>query len=316
MNGGKSNSENNKMNGKSNSEVYSLFIKEKASEASLHRSLTQAGKERDYAYNEMKKSQSTHQLAVAKHEKLQHELEQKKMTVELIYDAWKRIDAVNNNVDVGVCKNKMDGINDKVDVVRCDNDTVGISMPVGDHVGNGGMSVGQNEKKAMDTSLPVGVVIHVGVDNDGKNDVLTKGLVGAGNGEGDGRCGTGEFDNEEEANDALLVQAAKETEALLVTGQIKRVSTREVSLNMNMDSGFGGDGGIKSGSTLSVPSQDAGSPGRKKGSSALAIISPERQVNEETNKAKTKASAPHLNIGSVDSLKPAAALAKRARKAK
>jgi hypothetical protein len=65
-----------------------------------------------------------------------------------------------------------------------------------------------------------------------------------------------------------------------------------------------------------VLSQDAGSPGRKKGSSALAIISPERQVNEETNKAKTKASAPHLNIGSVDSLKPAAALAKRARKSK
>ena len=102
--------------GKSNSEVYSLFIKEKAGEASLRRSLTQAGKERDNAYNEMKKSQSKHQLAVAKHEKLQHELEQKKMTAELIYDAWKRIDA-DNNVDFGVCKNKMDGINDKVDVV-------------------------------------------------------------------------------------------------------------------------------------------------------------------------------------------------------
>ena len=49
--------------GKSNSEVYSLFIKEKAGEASLRRSLTQAGKERDNAYNEMKKSQSKHQLA-------------------------------------------------------------------------------------------------------------------------------------------------------------------------------------------------------------------------------------------------------------
>jgi hypothetical protein len=304
---------NNKMNGgKSKSEVYSLFIKEKASEASLRRSLTQAGKERDYAYNEMKKSQTTHQLAVAKHEKLQHELEQKKMTVELIYDAWKRIDAVNNNVDVGVCKNKMDGINDKVDVVRCDNDTVGISMPVGDHDGNVSVSVGQNK------SLPVGVGIHVGVDNDGKNDVLTKGLVGAGNGEGegDGHCGTGEIDNEEEANDALLIQATKETEALLATGQIKRVSTREVSSNLNMDSGFGGNDGMKSGSTLSLPSQDAGSPGRKKASPALVIISPERQANEVKNKTTTKASAPHLSIGSVDTLKPAAALAKHARKAK
>ena len=299
--------------GKSNSEVYSLFIKEKAGEASLRRSLTQAGKERDNAYNEMKKSQSKHQLAVAKHEKLQHELEQKKMTVELIYDAWKRIDAVNNNVDSGSCNDKkMDGINDKVDVVRgCDNDTVGISMPVVDHDGNVSVSVGQNK------SLPVGVGIHVGVDNDGKNDdVLTKGLVGAGNGEGDGRCGTGEIENEEEANDALLVQAAKETEALLATGQIKRVSTREVSSNLNMDSGFGGNDGMKSGSTLSLPSQDAGSPGRKKASPALVIISPERQVNEVTIKTTTKASAPHLDIGSVDSLKPAAALTKRARKAK
>ena len=264
--------------GKSNSEVYSLFIKEKAGEASLRRSITQAGKERDDAYNEMKKSQSKHQLAVAKHEKLQHELEQKKMTVELIYDAWKRIDAVNNNVDSGSCNDKKrDGINDKV------GDTVGVGT-------------------------------HVGVDNDGKNDVvLTKGLVGAGIGEGDGRCGTGEIDNEEEANDALLVQAANETEALLATGQIKRVSTREVSSNLNMGSGFGGG---ESGSTLSLPFQDIGSPGRKKASPALAIISPEQQVNEVTNKTTTKASAPHLDIGSVDCLKPAAALTKRARKAK
>ena len=83
-----------------------------------------------------------------------------------------------------------------------------------------------------------------------------------------------------------------------------------------MDSGFGGDDGMKSGSTLSLLSQDAGSPGRKKASPALVIISPERQVNEVTNKTTTKASVPHLDIGSVDSLKPAAALTKRARKAK
>jgi len=261
---------NNKMNGgKSKSEVYSLFIKEKASEASLRRSLTQAGKERDYAYNEMKKSQTTHQLAVAKHEKLQHELEQKKMTAELIYDAWKRIDA-DNNVD-----------NDKVD-------TVGISMQVVDD-GNVSVLLGQNNEKARDTSLPDGVGIHVGVDNDGKNDGLsTMGSVGV-NSDGNGHCGTGEFDNEEEANDALLTQVAKETEVLWATGQMKKVS---------------------------ATSEDAGSPRKEKGSSALAIISPERKVNEETNKVKAKASAPHLSIGSVDTVKPAAALAKRARKAK
>jgi len=272
---------NNKMNGgKSKSEVYSLFIKEKASEASLRRSLTQAGKERDYAYNEMKKSQTTHQLAVAKHEKLQHEMEQKKLTAELIYDAWKRIDA-DNNVDFGVCKNKMDGMNDKVD-------TVGISMQVVDD-GNVSVLLGQNNEKTRDTSLPDGVGIHVVVDNGGKNDGLsTMGSVGVNN-DGNGHCGTGEFDNEEEVNDALLTQVAKETEVLWATGQMKKVS---------------------------ATSEDAGSPHKEKGSSALAIISPERKVNEETSKVKAKASAPHLSIGSVDTVKPAAALAKRARKSK
>ena len=275
---------NNKMNGgKSKSEVYSLFIKEKASEASLRRSLTQAGKERDYAYNEMKKSQTTHQLAVAKHEKLQHEMEQKKLTAELIYDAWKRIDA-DNNVDFGVCENKMDGMNDKVD-------TVGISMQVVDD-GNVSVLLGQNNEKTRDTSLPDGVGIHVHdvVDNDGKNDGLsTMGSVGVNN-DGNGHCGTGEFDNEEEVNDALLTQVAKETEVLWATGQMKKLSA--------------------------TSEDDAGSPHKEKGSSALAIISPERKVNEETNKVKAKASAPHLSIGSVDTVKPAAALAKRARKAK
>ena len=257
--------------GKSKSEVYSLFIKEKASEASLRRSLTQAGKERDYAYNEMKKSQTTHQLAVAKHEKLQHEMEQKKLTAELIYDAWKRIDA-DNNVDFGVGKNKMDGMNDKVD-------TVGISMQVVD-VRNVSVLLGQNNEKTRDTSLPDGVGIHVHdvVDNDGKNDGLST-------------MGSGEFDkNEEEANDALLTQAAKETEVLWATGQMKKVSA--------------------------TSEDDAGSPHKEKGSSALAIISPERKVNEKTNNVKAKASAPHLSIGSVDTVKPAAALAKRARRAK
>jgi len=38
--------------------------------------------------------------------------------------------------------------------------------------------VGQN-KKVRDTLIPVGVGIHVGVDIDGKNGVLTTGLVGS-----------------------------------------------------------------------------------------------------------------------------------------
>jgi hypothetical protein len=49
-------------------------MKEKASEASLRRSLTQASREHDIAFAELKKSQASHVLAVSKHEKLQAKL--------------------------------------------------------------------------------------------------------------------------------------------------------------------------------------------------------------------------------------------------
>ncbi len=77
---------------KSKDDVFALFMKEKASEASLRRSLTQASRERDLAFAEMKQSRASHVLAVSKHEKLQAELRQKIMAVELIHSAWKKMD--------------------------------------------------------------------------------------------------------------------------------------------------------------------------------------------------------------------------------
>ena len=76
---------------KSKDDVFALYMKEKASEASLRRSLTQASRERDLAFAEMKKSQASHVLAVSKHEKLQAELRQRIMAVELIHSAWKKM---------------------------------------------------------------------------------------------------------------------------------------------------------------------------------------------------------------------------------
>lgn len=59
---------------KSKDDVFALYMKEKASEASLRRSLTQASREHDIAFAELKKSQASHVLAVSKHEKLQAKL--------------------------------------------------------------------------------------------------------------------------------------------------------------------------------------------------------------------------------------------------
>ena len=91
---------------KSKDDVFALYMKEKASEASLRRSLTQASRERDLAFAEMKKSQASHVLAVSKHEKLQAELRQRIMAVELIHSAWKKMeDEVKEmTVDDGLLK--------------------------------------------------------------------------------------------------------------------------------------------------------------------------------------------------------------------
>ncbi len=103
---------------KSKDDVFALFMKEKASEASLRRSLTQASRERDLAFAEMKKSQASHVLAVSKHEKLQAELRQRIMAVELIHGAWKKMeeevkemavdDALLKGSAVGTCAMAME----------------------------------------------------------------------------------------------------------------------------------------------------------------------------------------------------------------
>ena len=68
--------------------LFEVLMKEKLLEASLRRSVSQLGKERDNAFAAMKKSQLEHTLAVAKHENMQSELRQKIVTVGLIREAW------------------------------------------------------------------------------------------------------------------------------------------------------------------------------------------------------------------------------------
>jgi len=70
--------------------LFTLFMKEKATEASVRRALTEASKARDVAFSDMKKSQAAHVLAVSKHETIQTELRQRTMAVMLIHDAWKK----------------------------------------------------------------------------------------------------------------------------------------------------------------------------------------------------------------------------------
>jgi hypothetical protein len=71
--------------------LFTLFMKEKATEASVRRALTEASKARDVAFSDMKKSQAAHVLAVSKHETLQTELRQRTIAVMLIHDAWKKV---------------------------------------------------------------------------------------------------------------------------------------------------------------------------------------------------------------------------------
>ena len=73
-----------------NDELFAVFLKEKENEASIRRSLVQAGKERDNAFADMKKSQSKHAVSVSKHEKLQAELRQKVLLIQLVHDSWKK----------------------------------------------------------------------------------------------------------------------------------------------------------------------------------------------------------------------------------
>lgn len=71
-------------------ELFAVFLKEKENEASIRRSLVQAGKERDIAFADMKKSQSKHAVSVSKHEKLQAELRQKVLLIKLVHESWKK----------------------------------------------------------------------------------------------------------------------------------------------------------------------------------------------------------------------------------
>jgi hypothetical protein len=71
------------------------LLSEKACEASLKRSYTAAGKERDVAFAELRKAQYKHMSLLSKHEKLQEELKQKATMVGLIRDAYTKAKLAN-----------------------------------------------------------------------------------------------------------------------------------------------------------------------------------------------------------------------------
>ena len=69
-------------------DLLSVFLREKESEASCKKQVALAGRERDAASQMLRKSQTDHSIAVAKHDKLQGELRLKSITVELVRSAW------------------------------------------------------------------------------------------------------------------------------------------------------------------------------------------------------------------------------------
>ena len=72
------------------------LLSEKASEASLKRTFTAAGKERDDAFTEFRKAQYKHSVLHSKHKQIQSELEKKSITVKLIQDAYSKVVGTNS----------------------------------------------------------------------------------------------------------------------------------------------------------------------------------------------------------------------------
>ena len=91
-------------------DLLSVFLREKESEASCKKQVALAGRERDAASQILRKSQTDHSIAVAKHDKLQGELRLKSITVELVRSAWESAkadagvkDIVDNELKVSAC---------------------------------------------------------------------------------------------------------------------------------------------------------------------------------------------------------------------
>jgi hypothetical protein len=71
-------------------DLLSVFLHEKESVSSCKKQVALAGREHDAASQGLRKSQTDHSIAVAKHDKLQGELRLKSMMVELVRSAWER----------------------------------------------------------------------------------------------------------------------------------------------------------------------------------------------------------------------------------
>ena len=180
--------------------LFTLFMKEKATEASVRRALTEASKARDVAFSDMKKSQAAHVLAVSKHETLQTELRQRTMAVMLIHDAWKK-STLENPSDL---KKGDDNI-----------ETLANGVEPGD---NGATNPDDSKKSANNVETNVN-----GVEPGVNATITTLGGSTAtlGNIEKPGDCGAinldGTIDTNETTTDKLMVEAHEEAfEKLMV----------------------------------------------------------------------------------------------------
>ena len=118
-----------------------IYLKEKASEASMRRSVFQAARELDLAYGALRKSQASHKSSVSKHAKLQTELQMQGVKVRVLHDAWKKATKNNQGDDNGAgggVENVASVTGNDVD----DGDFVGSNAKTGDD--NGAAGGGEN----------------------------------------------------------------------------------------------------------------------------------------------------------------------------
>ncbi len=203
--------------------LLTLFMKEKATEASVRRALTEASKARDVAFSDMKKSQAAHVLAVSKHETLQTELRQRTMAVMLIHDAWKKSTLENppdlkkgdDNIETSAngvepCDNGATNPDDsKKSANNVETNANGVEPGVSGTIttlGGSAATLGNVEKTGdckpnnLGGSIDVNGTTDANVTKKGEEEASDKLMV----------------DKDEEALDKLMVDSLEETERILL----------------------------------------------------------------------------------------------------
>ena len=119
------------------------LLSEKASEASLKRIYTAAGKDRDVAFAELRNAQYKHISLLSKHEKLQEQLKQKATMIKLIHDAYLKAKLVNNATNNVEFENKEDNEEELLEALQAteanlkhEKNGVGIGMKTNEVTAN------------------------------------------------------------------------------------------------------------------------------------------------------------------------------------